>query len=355
MNIRLLGAKNIDDFSEFDDHEGLFFFSDKKTGLRSFVAVHNTALGPATGGTRCFAYRSDREAMSDALRLSRAMTYKCALAGVPFGGGKGVIFLGPKQSKSLPMLRAYARRIHLLRGSYSTGEDVGLTDRDVAEMEKVSHHVNGPAKVGELGPWAALGVFSAMKSALKEVYGSTSFLDRTFAIKGVGKVGSRLAELIYKEGGKVTIADIDSAQIRKVRRVIPDAKVVAPTVIFSQKVDVYAPCAMGDEFNSRNISELRAQIVCGGANNQLVSASVGKDLHQQGILYVPDYVANAGGLINAIAHLVEDGYRRSWVEQKVIGIGGTTRLLIASAKRSRVPISEAADQLARRIVKKKVL
>src|SRR3989344_2068422 len=158
MVISQLGIKRIEDFPEFDDHEGLIFFSDQRTGLESFVAIHSTVLGPATGGTRCFEYPSESEAIRDALRLSQAMTYKCALAKVPFGGGKGVILVDSKRRKTLPMLQAYARRIQMLHGSYSTGEDVGLTEREVAEMERLTPHVNGPAKVGELSPWAALGV-----------------------------------------------------------------------------------------------------------------------------------------------------------------------------------------------------
>ncbi|MEK7094396.1 MAG: Glu/Leu/Phe/Val dehydrogenase dimerization domain-containing protein, partial [Patescibacteria group bacterium] len=237
---------NIEDFPEFDNHEEVLFFSDKKSGLRSFIAIHSTVLGPATGGTRCFHYRSELDALKDALRLSRSMTYKCALARVPFGGGKGVILLRADQKKTSALIAAYAKKVNTLDGRFSTGEDVGLTEHDVSVMEKVSPYINGPRASGELGSWAALGVFMAMKSALKELFDSSSFEYRTFAIKGVGKVGSELCDLINKNGGQIVVADIDPAVIKRIKKNYPGIKIVSPRTIHRERVDVYAPCAMGN-------------------------------------------------------------------------------------------------------------
>jgi leucine dehydrogenase len=346
-------SRKIEDLPEFDDHEAVLFLSDKKTKLRSFVAIHSTVLGPATGGTRCFRYKSELDAIRDALRLSRSMTYKCALAGVPFGGGKGVIALSSDKDKSLALIRAYAREINTLGGSFSTGEDVGLTERDVLEMEKISPHINGPAKVGELGPWAALGVFSAIKAGLKEIFGSTSLSGRTFAIRGIGKVGLSLCGLIYENGGTVLVAEIDRLKIRKILQKYPGVRIVSPRDIHRQRVDVYAPCAMGNEFDSKNIYHLHCKIICGGANNQLAIPSLGMKLHQRGILYIPDYVANAGGLINAVAHMMKGGYNEVWVGCKVEAIEETTKSLIALSKKSRSSLSDVADGLAKKILLKR--
>ncbi len=343
----------VDSFPEFDDHEEIVFFADRKTGLRSFVFIHSTALGPATGGTRYFSYRTEAEALRDGLRLSRAMTYKCALADVPFGGGKGVIIADSRGVKSKQLIQSYARYIDTLNGRYSTGEDVGLTEHDVKIMEEVTPHINGPSKVGDLSPWAALGVFSAMKAGLREAFGSTSFTGRTFAIKGIGKVGSHLLDLIYNSGGIVSIADLDTTKVNKLAKRYKGVQIVPPQNIHRQKVDVYAPCAMGDEFSTKTVSQLRCRVVCGGANNQLVSMEIGESLHRKNILYIPDYVANAGGLINAVAHLMPGGYKKDWVEMKVRAIEKMTTSLIQSSNRTHTPMNRVADTLAQKIVQRK--
>jgi len=352
MTIDQGGLRDVERMPEFSNHEALVFFSDKKTGLRSFVAIHSTVLGPATGGTRCFEYRSEVDGLKDALRLSRSMTYKCALAGVPFGGGKGVILIDSKRKKSMAMLRAYAKSINTLGGRFSTGEDVGLTEYEVASMEKVSPHINGPTSAGELGPWAALGVFSAMKASLQEIFGSSSFEGRTFAIKGVGKVGSILCELIYQSGGTVTIADINPSQIKKVVRKHARVRVVSSHQIHREKVDIYAPCAMGNEFTSDTISQLRCSSICGAANNQLTTPGIGEKLYGEGILYIPDYIANAGGLINAVAHLMKGEHREAWVRRKVEHIEKTAESLIELSKKLKKAPSSVADHLAEDIIKK---
>ncbi|MEK7193678.1 MAG: Glu/Leu/Phe/Val dehydrogenase dimerization domain-containing protein [Patescibacteria group bacterium] len=346
--------KGITEFREFDDHELLTCFSDKKSGLRGFIAIHNTNLGPATGGTRYWHYRSERDALHDVLRLSKAMTYKCALARVPHGGGKGVIMANSNHHSKKEFLEAYAKRINLLNGSFYTGEDVGLTKEYVETLARHSRFIIGRERfAGNPSPWAAKGVFYAMEAALEAVFGSPEIQGHTFAIRGVGKVGEMLCNLLYDRGGEITIADINSDRIKSVKRKFPRVSVVSPAEIHKQRVDVYAPCALGDEFNKKTIPQLRSQIICGGANNQLSSSEDGNRLHSWGILYIPDYLANAGGLINVVAEIDSGGYSRRKVERKVKGIKNMAKKIIELSVKKNQPTSEVADRLAEEIFLKK--
>jgi len=341
-------------FPEFDDHEQVMPITDASLGLRGFIAIHRTTLGPATGGTRYFSYASEEEAARDALGLSRTMTYKCALAGVPYGGGKGVLMADPQWPKTVAMMRAYARKVNELGGRFTTGEDVGITEEDLRAMQEESPFINGrPDRGGELGPWAARGVFEAIKAALEVVFGDSRMASRSFAIRGLGKVGGRLCRLIVGAGGTVYVADIDPEAVRRVVGQFPQVRVVGPGEIHRQTVDVYCPCAMGGEFGEQRISELRCRAICGAANNQLVSAEDGRRLHARGILYVPDYVANAGGLINIVAEMDPAGYRREWVLEKVNAIRGTARQVLDIAAHRNEPANEVADRLAEAVFSEK--
>lgn len=346
---RLLG-----EFEEFDNHELVASFADKKSGLRAFVAIHNTNLGPATGGTRYWHYHSEEEAIKDALRLSRAMTYKCALARVPHGGGKGVIIANSHNPHKREFLSSYAKRINLFRGNFTTGEDMGITEDDIVFMLKHSPYINGrPNVAGDLAPWAALGVFYAMRGALESLWGSSSMEGRTVGIKGIGKLGFELCKLLENEGVQIIAADINSQRVKLAQRKFPNMKIVNPSEIHKQRVDIYAPCALGDEFNKKTIPQLKCQIVCGGANNQLASREDGERLHSWGILYVPDYLANAGGLINVVAELDKKGYSRRRVQRKVKAIKVTTKKIIALSQKQNKPTSEVADRLAEAIFMKR--
>ena len=337
---------NITSLPEFDGHESVTFLHDRAAGLRSFIAIHNTNLGPATGGTRYAHYASEEEALKDALNLSRAMTYKCALADVPYGGGKGVI-MANRKPKTKVLVAAYARGVNILGGRFTTGEDVGITEHDLRVMQKESKYVNGrPGLAGELGPWAALGVFSAMRAALKAIFGDSRIEGKTFAVKGLGKVGSELCAHIGKEGGTIMAADIDPLAIRRAKARFPKIKIVSPKEIPFVKADVFAPCAMGGDFTAETIKKLKCAIVCGGANNQLTSREDGTRLHKRGILYVPDYVANAGGLINVAGEMRKNGYHRAWVERKVLGIRNTVSEIIELSHATKKPMHEVADRLA---------
>lgn len=344
----------IEKLPEFDNHELVSHFYDKRTGLRGFIAIHNTRLGPATGGTRYWTYRSEVEALRDVLNLSKAMTYKCALAGVPYGGGKGVIMKNARHPKDLMLLSAYARIINLFNGNFYTGEDVGITESDVAALAKGSKFVNGiPTISGDPAPWAALGVFYAISAGLEAIFGKATIRGWTFAIKGLGKVGSELSRLIIERGGKIFAADISKAAIRKTLRRFSQIKIVNPVEIHKLKVDVFAPCALGGDFNSKTIHELKCKIVCGGANNQLASSADGERLHRQGILYIPDYVANAGGLINVTEEWNRQGYSPERVKIKVAAIKKTVKRIVQISLRHNKATSEVADDLAEKIFNRK--
>jgi glutamate dehydrogenase/leucine dehydrogenase len=343
----------IDDFNEFDNHEAVINFLDIKSGLRAFVAIHNTNLGPATGGTRYLSYKKEEDALKDALRLSKAMTYKCALAGVPYGGGKAVI-MAPKK-RSVALFKAYAERINLLKGSYTTGEDVGIEEKDLRVMHEISPYINGrPAVGGALAPWTALGIEKAIEPALYSVYGSASFSGRKFAVKGLGKIGLALVERILEKGGEVYGADVNAKVVEEAKKIFPELKIVSTHKIRSLKVDVFSPCALGGEIDQKALRELKCSIVCGGANNQLANNNIGEKLHRKGILYIPDYLANAGGLINIVAEMRPQGYSENWVRDRVLNIKNTSKKVIVLSTKTNSPASEVADKLAEAIFKRKV-
>ena len=339
---------------EFDDHESVSVFEDKTTGLKGFIAIHNTNLGPAAGGTRYWEYSSTEAALRDVLNLSRAMTYKCALAGVSYGGGKGVIIAHSRYQKTEDLLKAYTREVNRLNGQFYTGEDVGIDEDDVRILSQYSNFIIGrPGIGGDPSPWAALGVFYAMQAGLNFVFGSPNVEQHTFAIKGLGKVGRELCRLLYESGGKIIVADINPEVVQLVHESFPGVQIADPSEIHRQKVQVYSPCALGGEFTDQTISELQCKIICGGANNQLASRRMGDLLHEKEIVYIPDYIANAGGLINVVSELDQEGYNREEVVDKVKQIRITTKAILEAAQKDRIPVSRVADEFAQEIFSKK--
>ncbi|MFY9463165.1 MAG: Glu/Leu/Phe/Val dehydrogenase dimerization domain-containing protein [Candidatus Sungiibacteriota bacterium] len=337
----------IEELPEFEGHKLVSFIYDKRVGLRGFIAIHNTNLGPATGGTRYWIYDSEKDALSDALRLSKAMTYKCALAGVSYGGGKGVIIRNPRRPKNDALLQAYAHAVNLFNGSFYTGEDVGMTEHDVEFLAGHCKFINGlPGRAGDPAPWAALGVFHAIEASLHAVFGTAAMEGRTFAIKGLGKLGSELARLIFEQGGEVYGADISADAVKKAVKRFPKLKIIKAAEIHTIKADVFSPCALGGDFNGKTIPQLKSDIVCGGANNQLVSAQDGARLQERGILYIPDYVANAGGLISVTEEWNRAGYRVENVRRKVAAIRKTVTHIIEKSRKDHAPTSVVADRLA---------
>jgi leucine dehydrogenase len=319
----------------FDDHERVLHWADRASGLRAIVAIHRVRNGRAVGGCRARDFASDDEALTDVLRLSRGMTYKTALAGLPYGGAKAVILGRPTPDG----LRAFGRAVDSLGGTYVTAEDVGIGRPDLAVMKEETPWVLGADDVGGVAaPFTALGVFHALRGALRHV--GTDLPGLTVAVQGTGAVGSRLCGLLRDAGARLVVADVDAAAAAAV----PGAEVVDAGSIHAVDADVFAPCALGGTLNERTIPEIRARIVAGAANNQLATPEDDARLAARGITYVPDFLASAGGVTNGVSEL--DGYDRADVEARIERIAATTEAVLAEAQRRGIPSGEAAESLA---------
>jgi leucine dehydrogenase len=338
---------------EFKNHKQIVELNDPSSGLKGFIAIHSTMLGPATGGTRYWAYSSAKLALKDALRLSEAMSYKCALANVPFGGGKAVIITPKNKLKTPALLKKFAQSVNALNGQFSTGEDIGIEEKDITLMKRYSSYINGGKISGSLGPWAALGVFIALKAALKATYKSSSLKKRKIAIKGLGKVGGGLCKLVLAHGGQVIGCDINPEAEKKIKKLFPRVKLVPPKNIHKQVVDIFSPCALSGDLNPKTIKELKCKIVCGGANNQLAFEDCGEMLRKKNILYIPDFVANAGGLINAVAERHNGHYDKKWVIKKVNDISATVNKIIVKSKQNNLSTNVVAKKMAEQIIARK--
>jgi leucine dehydrogenase len=334
---------------EFDGHERVVFGYDEATGLRSVVAIHSTALGPAAGGCRMWAYGSTAEAVTDVLRLSRGMSYKNAMAALPFGGGKAVI-IGDSRRKSPELFQAYGRFVGSLNGQYITAEDVGTTTADMEEVARVTRFVSGlgrraGAAGGDPAPKTALGVFLGLKAAVKFRSGRSDLEGLTVAVQGVGGVGYHLCGLLAGEGVKLRVADVRSSATQRVGDEFRAVTVPVESVL-AEEVDVLAPCALGAVLNSRSIPTIRARIVAGAANNQLAEEKDGTALQLAGVLYSPDYVVNAGGIIS-VAREYSGGATESQVVTEIHGIPGRLTEIFERARREGRPTNAVADQMAR--------
>lgn len=347
---------DIEKFPEFDKHKEIKFFSDDKAGLKSFVAIHNDNLGPATGGTRIWPYISVDEAIRDVLKLSRAMTYKCAIAGLKFGGGKGVIIGDPKKDKNPTLLKTYARLITEYFGSrFTTGTDVGLTDEDVKLMRRESPYFLGVIAEDKLNgsKMASLGVFYSIQGVLEVATGSGEIKGKSFAIKGLGKTGMELARLLTEKGAKIFAAEIDKEKINEAVRNFPGIKIVDEKLIYKQEVDVYCPCALGGDLNEKTVGELKCRFVVGTANNQLSANEIGDMLWQRKITYGPDFVVNAGALINVVDELEPGGYQKERVLNRVTALKDRIKSIIILAEKENKPSQRIACQMAEEIFLKK--
>lgn len=349
--------RNLSDFKKFPDyrdHKTVIQISRPEVRLRGFIAIHNDTLGPAVGGTRMYPYKTDNEAIVDVLRLSRAMTYKCALAGVSFGGGKSVIIADPKRNKTPELLRAYAEEINKLRGSFYTGEDVGLDEEDVGIMLSFSpFFIGNKDKAGDPSPYAGLSTYVSIVAASEVIFKSPSLEGLTVAIKGVGKVGTSLIKLLVKGKAKIVVADIDKEVIKKIKIAFPEVEVVDASDIHKVKCDIYSPCALGNEFNEKTIGEMETKIVCGAANNQLENEIAGQLLFDSKVTYVPDYIANSGGLINVVDELNPYGYNAARVKIQIQKIGGLVQTILNRSIASNTPTSIIADSMAQDILENK--
>lgn len=325
------------------DHESVHLCEDRATGLRAIVAIHNRNLGPAIGGCRLKPYASVEEAMTDVLRLSRGMTYKCAIGGIPFGGGKAVILARP-EDKTTDLLRAFGRFVDGLGGRYITSFDVGTTLDDVRVIGEATRHVGGIAEgAGDAADSTAIGVFECLKVAAAHRWPGRPLADIRVAIQGVGSVGGRLARLLRDEGAALTVCDARPSHAEAVGREL-GADVVAADAILTADCDILAPCALGGILDDDSVAALRAEIVVGGANNQLARPDVGDALRRRGVLYVPDYLANAGGIVDL--HYQLNAAPRRRLADHLAGLGRTLAQVIATAEADDIATSVAADRIA---------
>lgn len=334
------------------DHEELVFCQDKHTGLKAIIAIHNTVLGPGLGGTRVWNYASEAEAVNDVLRLSRGMTYKAAISGLNLGGAKAVIIGDAKTIKTEALMRKFGRFVENLSGKYITAEDVNTTTRDMEYVKMETDHVVGlPESMGGGGdpsPVTAYGTFMGMKAAVKHVYGSDSLNGKKVAVQGIGKVGGHLLEYLHKEGAKLVITDINDAILAKYAKEL-GATVVKGDEIYSQDVDVFAPCALGAILNTENINKLKCKVIAGAANNQLADENVhGPMLVEKGITYAPDFLINAGGLINVYQEYI--GYNRDTAFRNTEHIYDVTLNILKTAAETNIHTQLAATQLAEKRV-----
>lgn len=339
----------VDVFQQFEGHEQVVFGSDEATGLRAIVAIHSTVLGPALGGTRFFPYADDDEALADVLHLSRAMTYKNSLVGLSHGGGKAVIIGDPNTLKSEALLLAYGRFINSLAGRYITACDVGTYVSDMDVVSRESGFVTGRSAdnggAGDSSVLTALGVYQAMRACAQHLWGEPSLTDRAVGIEGVGKVGRRLAALLADDGAAVTVHDINPEAVRRVVEEHPAVAVAASSEeLITTQLDIFSPNALGGALDDVTVAALAVTVVCGGANNQLAHAGIEQQLADRKILYAPDYVVNAGGVIQVADELVGFSFERA--RERVLGIYDTTLQVLTKAAEDHIVPAHAADRLA---------
>jgi len=337
---------------DFDAHEVLHFVHDRSTGLKAIVAIHSTHLGPSAGGCRFWHYAKDEEAITDALRLSRGMSYKNAMAGLPLGGGKSVILADEAGTKTPELLAAFGRAVDGLGGRYITAEDVGMSVKDMVEVARQTKYVAGlPAEGGvggDPGPHTSLGVFLGLKAAVRRALGKDDVSGLHVALQGAGSVATGVALHAAAEGAKLSIADIDPAKARKLADAA-QGTVVAPEDILSLDADVLSPNALGGIFDESTIPTVRARVVAGGANNQLAAPEDGARMHERGILYAPDYVINAGGIINVCTEYLADGDEKL-VRERIEGIPDRLEHIWAESETSGRDPAAVADAMAQRLI-----
>jgi leucine dehydrogenase len=340
-------------FPDFDAHEALHFVTDRNSGLRAIIALHSTHLGPAAGGTRMWHYADDADALTDALRLSRGMSFKNAMAGLPLGGGKAVVLADANRTKSPQMLAAFGRAVDRLGGNYVTAEDVGMSVADMIAIREQTKYVAGlPVAGGEVGgdpgPHTSLGVFLGIKAAVKRALGKDSLGNLHIALQGAGSVAGGVARLAAAEGARLSIADVDADRAHKLATETGGA-VVPTDSILSLEADVLSPCALGAILTEATIAALNTPIVAGGANNQLATRADGERIAARGILYAPDYVINAGGIINVSTEYVGDG-DASLVRQRIEAIPGRLEQIWATSAQTGTNPAEVADAMAQKLI-----
>lgn len=363
MNATIATAKEIQKMDpvfgqmSFDDHEQIVFCNDKDTGLKAIIGIHNSVMGPALGGTRMFNYSNEWEALNDVLRLSRGMTFKSAITGLNIGGGKAVIIGDAKTQKTPELMRKFGEFVHSLSGRYITAEDVGMETADMDIVRDVTPYVTGISEerggAGNPSPVTAFGVYMGMKAAAKQQFGSDVLTGKKVLVQGIGHVGEALVEYLTKEGALVTISDINEERLYEVGQKY-NATVFTGTDVYAEEVDIYAPCAMGATINDATIHKIKAKVIAGAANNQLANEVVhGAILQERGILYAPDFLINAGGIINVYAELAH--YGKAEIMAKTENIYNTTLEIFDFAIANKMTTHQAALTIAQqRIAERKL-
>jgi leucine dehydrogenase len=332
----------------FDNHEQIVFCNDKDTGLKAIIGIHNTVLGPALGGTRMWNYSSEWDALNDVLRLSRGMTFKSAITGLDLGGGKAVIIGDAKTQKTPELMLKFGEFVHSLGGKYITAEDVGMKTADMDLVRTVTPHVTGISEAnggsGNPSPITAYGVYMGMKAAANYTYGTEDLQGKVIYVQGIGNVGESLVEYLSKEGAKVVISDINQERLEEVRDKY-GVKIYEGKNLYSEEMDIYAPCALGATVNDETIGQFKAKVIAGAANNQLaVEQKHGKALREKGIVWAPDFLINAGGIINVYAELVK--YDRAEIIRKTENIYNTTLEILKNADANDITTYQAAFNIA---------
>jgi leucine dehydrogenase len=333
-------------------HEQILFCNDHATGLKAIIAVHNTVLGPALGGTRMWMYNNEMEALNDVLRLSRGMTYKNAISGLNLGGGKAVIIGDSKTQKSEALFRRFGQFVNGLAGKYITAEDVGISPSDMQWVSEETNYVVGlPGKSGDPSPVTAFGVYMGMKAAAKIQYGTDDLSGKTIAVQGVGHVGEYLVSHLAKENANVFITDINQEALKRVSEKY-GATIVEPDAIYDVKMDIYAPCALGATVNDETLARLSCSVIAGAANNQLKDEKIhGLEVMKRGIVYAPDFAINAGGVINCFSEV--EGLTLDWAHQKAEEIYGTIYNIVKRSQDEGVPTYQIANKMAEERVQSK--
>ncbi|MDJ0760683.1 MAG: Glu/Leu/Phe/Val dehydrogenase [Woeseiaceae bacterium] len=342
------------DHPEFDHHEAVHFIEDAASGLNCIIALHSTALGPAAGGCRRWQYANSTEALTDVLRLSRGMTYKNAIAGLPLGGGKAVIMARDEAPKSRELFHAFGRAVHSLDGTYITAEDVGIAVGDMQVVREITPYVTGVSEQsrlvgGDPSPWTALGVFNGMAASAEHVFGTRELKGLRVAIQGVGHVGYQLCKLLHAAGAELIVADVSRDNLRRVTDEF-GATAVGIESILGVDCDILSPCALGNVINQQSIPGIKAKIVAGAANNQLGRDADGKLLRDAGILLAPDYVINAGGII-AVAREYVGGATEQVVREEIDQIAKRLSAIYARSDESNESTNVVADRVAESIVR----
>ncbi len=336
------------DLPDFDAHESVHLFDDPKTGMRAVIAIHSTHRGPAAGGTRFWHYADQQAALADALRLSRGMSYKNAMAGLPAGGGKAVILANSSRAKPRELLDCFARAVDSLGGRYITAQDVGMSEADMVTLSQSTQHVAGlPGQGGDPGPYTARGVYLGVKAAAKRALGSEDVKGMHIAIQGVGSVGGGLARYLAADGAKLTLADVNEARASELAAEL-GAQAVSSNAIMAVEADIFSPCALGAILTEASVGDLKVKAVAGGANNQLATTEQGRQLADKGIVYAPDYVINAGGIINVLRHI--DKADDAAINARIDAIPGRLHQVWDESEANGDTPAQVADRIAQALI-----